>query len=240
MPITTIPDGSFGLISNSSLSLVSNGSDIGTVPSICFGTAYKNNRYSGNPGTTDPTEYNKMASLQAEDRGGYVCDLVFYTKLGSTSGWSAANSSASYERLKIPYGGSVSNAAAHITGICQATSGFNVSSSLKYKKDIIDLSGEYNLDMLMKYRPVVYNHIKDDENENSLPGLIAEEMDEIGAKLFVTYKDGEPDALDYSKLCVHLVKSIQEMKMDYDNKINKLQNVYDKLKERILLKKNNC
>jgi hypothetical protein len=218
---------SFGLTSKTCLQIHGQAfNSTSEIPSVSFGTAYNYQQ-----GVT-ATQYNQMASFQAEDAGLLVCDLVFYTRDGDNTGtWDTGNSSTARERLRIRSAG-VDNTGTtvDVSGICQATSGFNVSSSLKYKKNITDFPNEYNLDMLMKYRPVVYK-LKGDEKNNILPGFIAEELDDVGAKLFITYKDGEPDALDYSKMCVHLVKSIQEMKTDYDNKLDEMQTMIDELKE---------
>jgi hypothetical protein len=224
MPLTTISNTGYGMTSYTGVSLVGDGSQASTLPAITFSIADNN---------ANPT--NRTASLQAEDNSGnYVCDLVFYTRFGSYNDydWVGGSRSTAYERLRIKSGVNASGTTVIITGICRATTGFNVSSSLKYKKNITDFPNEYNLDMLMKYRAVVYNQ-KEDEKNKFLPGFIAEELDKIGAKLFVTYKDGEPEALDYSRIYLHLVKVIQEMKKEYDKKIDKMQKTLDELEKKI-------
>jgi hypothetical protein len=174
-----------------------------------------------------------FATIQAEDYGNYVCDLTFYTRIGSTS-FDLGGASAATEKLRVRSG--VSNTTGttiKVSGICEASAGFNVSSALKYKKNIQELPDNYNLDMLMKYRPIIYN-LKDDDSKTLtyFPGFIAEEVEELGAKLFVTYKDNKPNALDYSRICVHLVKCMQEIKQTYDAKIIEIENKYDsKLEE---------
>lgn len=102
-------------------------------------------------------------------------------------------------------------------GLITSPSGFNVSSSLRYKKNIENLPDIYNLDMLMKYNPITYESINDNCRHI---GLIAEELDECGAKYFINYNsDNQPDSVDYAKINVHLIKCIQEL----NTKIDKMQ-----------------
>ena len=102
-------------------------------------------------------------------------------------------------------------------------------SSKKYKTNITAIPDDkYNIELLMKYRPVFYNGLSgtSDENKNYI-GFIAEELDEIGAKDFVCYKDSEPLSIDYSKITVHLVKCIQEQQKQIEelkNRITALEN----------------
>ena len=178
-----------------------------------------------------------LACIQAEDNpngsgGDYTFSIAFYTKNVNSAAWVSGTSTNMSERLRVCSGMSTSGTTVKVTGICEASTGFNVSSALKYKTNIHDLPDNYNLDMLMKYRPIMYN-LKVDESEipKFFPGFIAEEIEDLGAKLFVTYKDEKPEALDYSRICVHLVKAMQEMKTDYDAKISKLEQKYEEMKQ---------
>ena len=209
-------------------------------------------RLQGNSGsnTTLPSisfNYNdsitNLATIQAEDTNSgagesdanYTFSIVFYTlKNDITQIWQSGTSGASsnmLERLRICAYVSDTGTTVKVKGICEASAGFNVSSALKYKTNIHDLPDNYNLDMLMKYRPIMYN-LKVDESEKPIffPGFIAEEIDDLGANLFVTYKDEKPESLDYSRICVHLIKAMQEMKTDYDAKISKLEQNYEEMK----------
>jgi len=220
--ISTITD--YAMKSAKSLQLFGTAQGASTTPCISFG---------GIVGGS----YQNTATIQAEDRGMYVCDIVFYTRIGADTQGPAVVSTA-LEKLRIKSSaasttvGNNTGTAVVITGICEASAGFNVSSALKYKTNIHDLPDNYNLDMLMKYRPIMYN-LKVDESEkpNFFPGFIAEEIEDLGANLFVTYKDEKPEALDYSRICVHLVKAMQEMKTDYDAKISKLEHKYEEMQK---------
>lgn len=83
-----------------------------------------------------------------------------------------------------------------------------VPSSIKYKTDVQNIN--YGLTEVMQLRSVSYRP-KDfiGENDKNI-GFIAEEVDAIGLKEFVYYKDGEPDSLNYPHMVSLLTKAIQE------------------------------
>ncbi len=60
---------------------------------------------------------------------------------------------------------------------------------------------------VLEYRPVVYDYINESDGTGCM-GLIAEEVDRIN-KYPVTYKEGVPDALDYSKFVPQIIKMLQ-------------------------------
>ena len=65
--------------------------------------------------------------------------------------------------------------------------------------------------MLMQYNPVTYNK-REDTTGTRYPGLIAEEVAEMGANYFVEFDEsGNPLSLDYARINVHLIKCIQEL-----------------------------
>jgi len=172
---------------------------------------------------------DNVATIEGQDQSNYTTDIIFFSKRPAAGpSWGGTP----YERLRVVGLSTNTGTSVKVNGICEASTGFNVASALKYKKNIHDLPDNYNLDMLMKYRPIMYN-LKVDESENPIffPGFIAEEVEELGAKLFVTYKDEKPEALDYSRICVHLVKAMQEMKTDYDTKISKLEQKYEEMQK---------
>jgi hypothetical protein len=81
------------------------------------------------------------------------------------------------------------------------------TSSIKYKTDVQDAT--HGLAELLKLRSVTYKGKTD--GDTVFGGLIAEEVDEIGLKEFVTYaEDGSPDALAYGQMVSLCVKAIQE------------------------------
>lgn len=96
------------------------------------------------------------------------------------------------------------------SGLMTTIGGFNVSSSLIYKKNIQSLPDNYNLEMLMKYKPITYELISSDDDKQ-YPGFIAEDIQDISANLFINFNNGKPDSLDYSRINVHLVKCLQDL-----------------------------
>lgn len=82
------------------------------------------------------------------------------------------------------------------------------TSSLKYKQDVEDY--EFDLDAVRQLRPVRFHDkgemATDPANARWYVGLIAEEVQALGLTEFVTYLNGEPDALMYDRICVALIQ----------------------------------
>ena len=87
-----------------------------------------------------------------------------------------------------------------------SASAFNQISSKRYKKNINGME-EGVARQVLEYRPVVYDYINESDGTGCM-GLIAEEVDRIN-KYPVTYKEGVPDALDYSKFVPQIIKMLQ-------------------------------
>ena len=105
------------------------------------------------------------------------------------------------------------------SGMIETPNGFNISSSKRYKTNITDLPENYNLDMVMKMKPVIYNKKDEPGIEQFYPGLIAEELHDLSANLFVSYNQNNiPESLDYYRINVLLIKAAQQL----NEKINKL------------------
>lgn len=87
------------------------------------------------------------------------------------------------------------------------------TSSLKYKQDVEDLS--LDLDAVRQLRPVRFHDkgemTSDPANARWYVGLIAEEVEALGLTEFVTYMNGEPDALMYDRFCVALLLLLQNV-----------------------------
>lgn len=96
------------------------------------------------------------------------------------------------------------------------------TSSLKYKQDVEDLT--LDLDAVRALRPVRFhdkNEMQaDPENARWYVGLIAEEVDALGLTEFVSYMDGEPDALMYDRFCAALLVLLK----DAEERITALEN----------------
>lgn len=90
------------------------------------------------------------------------------------------------------------------------------TSSLRYKTNVETYTE--GLETIKKLRPVTFKYINEGvtlEDEPVNAGFIAEEMDALGLKDFVIYKEinGQqvPDSLKYQNMCVLYVNAIQEM-----------------------------
>lgn len=87
-------------------------------------------------------------------------------------------------------------------------------SALKYKQDVRDLE---SID-ITKFRPVRYkSKCEGDDQEKDHFGVIADEVHEAGVTELVNYgAEGEVEGFQYERLCVVLLKSIQELKAIVD------------------------
>lgn len=94
------------------------------------------------------------------------------------------------------------------TGDCCARSFVN-ASSIRYKENIKTLSDDF-INNFSKIRPVSFDYKPNIGYKNQY-GLIAEEMDEIYPYVVTHDRDGNCEAIDYSKLTVLLIKKIQSM-----------------------------
>jgi Chaperone of endosialidase len=87
-----------------------------------------------------------------------------------------------------------------------------LTSSLRYKKDIVD----YNkgIETIVKLRPVYYKSKIEGPNgfdEKQHAGFIAEEIADAGLEEFlIRNEEGSPDAIQYSQMTAILCKAIQE------------------------------
>jgi len=165
-----------------------------------------------------------LAIILANNKTAYIGnDAVLTTQnnLMITNGYICVNSGAI-----APY--TTSPGQMYASGQITSGTSFNVSSAKKYKENIEPFPDTYNLDMLMKYKPVSFTLKNDDKR---YPGLIAEDVDELGAGLFIDYDaSGNPNSLDYARINIHLIKCIQEL----NQKIDKQQQMIDKQQQMIL------
>jgi hypothetical protein len=93
------------------------------------------------------------------------------------------------------------------------------TSSLRYKKDIVDY--DKGLDAIAKLRPVYYKSAVEGPNgldPKQHAGFIAEEIADEGFEEFLVRNlDGEPDAVQYAQMTALLCKAIQELKAELDS-----------------------
>jgi len=103
------------------------------------------------------------------------------------------------------------NTTANAANVSISSSGYfeRSTSSIKYKKDVIDY--DKGLTEVLQMRPVYYKGKGENDGNKQFAGLIAEDIDALGLNEFVTYaEDGSPDALAYQNMVALLTKAIQE------------------------------
>jgi hypothetical protein len=106
-------------------------------------------------------------------------------------------------------------------------------SDRRLKKDVVPM--ENILDKIMLLKPCDYNWIS---NNKSSFGFIAQEVFEVFPKMYIEARnsDGNIDepcdkdtgvpchyGIDYGKFTPYIVKAIQEIKIDYETKLSKLE-----------------
>jgi len=107
----------------------------------------------------------------------------------------------------------ISNAATANSANCQMDSNGLLThpvSSLKYKKDVVDLLTDSS--KLYDVRPVSFKYKLDDTADI---GFIAEELAEIIPEM-VFYKNGEPESVHYEKSVVLIVAEMKKLKARLD------------------------
>ena len=100
-----------------------------------------------------------------------------------------------------------------------SASSFTNQSSLKYKKNIEDMTDEV-AKSLLDYRVVSYDYINEADGTNCL-GLIAEEVAEICEYPVIRDSEGNPDKIDYSRFVPQLIRMVQIQQ----NEINYLKSL---------------
>jgi Chaperone of endosialidase len=163
--------------------------------------------------------------------GGYSATYNNPTQIALNNGviafFTASNSSTPVERMYISATGTTfiysvySQTSASAANVIVGSDGnlFRSTSSLKYKKDVVDYTK--GLAEVMKLRPVNYQGKNEIDGNKRFAGLIAEEVHDLGLTEFVQYaEDGSPDALAYQNMVALLTKAIQEL----NQKIQALEN----------------
>lgn len=98
------------------------------------------------------------------------------------------------------------------------------TSSIKYKTDVQDLTAE-DANKILSLRPVTYrsNAVADDPNKTHF-GFIAEEVAQAEQRL-VHYVDDLPDGVQYERMCVLLLKVVQDLKSEVEDLKAQIQGV---------------
>jgi hypothetical protein len=89
---------------------------------------------------------------------------------------------------------------------------FNSPSSIKYKDNVHPLQG--SMDIVNKLQPKTFDWKDGSKKQDA--GLIAEQVAELIPNI-VSYKDGEVNGLDYSKIVPFLIGAIQDQNKLIEN-----------------------
>lgn len=89
---------------------------------------------------------------------------------------------------------------------------FKLTSSRKYKENIVDLDTN-KVNSIYSLKGKNYNYIKDNV---TTAGIIAEEVDSLGLKDLVVYKDGKPDGLNYQAFTPYIIELLKSQKLEIE------------------------
>lgn len=87
------------------------------------------------------------------------------------------------------------------------------TSSIAYKENVNPIDGSSALNAILSLVGVTYDR-KDGSTKNEA-GLIAEDTAKILPNL-VTYKNGKPDGINYTKLSAYLIEAVKTLKTEID------------------------
>lgn len=136
--------------------------------------------------------------------------LVLRTTTDGTKGQvyideNTASSSTTTGALRVAGGAGISGAV-YIGGSVTAAS-ITETSSIAYKENVNPITNA--LDAIVQLVGVTYDR-KDGSTKNEA-GLIAEDAAKVLPNL-VTYKDGKPEGINYTKLSAYLIEAVKELK----------------------------
>lgn len=151
-----------------------------------------------------------------------------------TSPWNTVGNTIHYYNGNIGLG--IQNPGTRVDVIGSVCSnGVALSSDVRYKKDIVALSGA--LSKLMQLQAVRYDFKVVEFPERQFPtagqiGLIAQEVEKVIPELVLTKADGYK-ALDYAKLNPYLIEAIKEVKAGMDSEEEMFNKEYESLGKEI-------
>lgn len=134
-------------------------------------------------------------------------------------------SAGGFERMRIASSGAIHFPAVGTTasaanafldsGATPANQLLRSTSSIQYKTEVTDLT-EADAYKAFDLRPITYKSLAEaDDQTKTHFGLIAEEVAEIEPRL-VHYVNGQPDGVQYERLCVLLLKVVKDLKGEVD------------------------
>jgi hypothetical protein len=157
--------------------------------------------------------------------------IEFYTTLDGTTTISKAVTIENDGALFVPY---IWNHAVNGTAVQVDSNGLltKATSSIRFKKNVREMPGEYGDDFIMALKPIIYNNKFGDDAGDYL-GFVAEDVFGIGGKSFVSFNDaGQVESLHYDKLTVPLVAAVQDL-IPYKARIAQLEAEMSELRARV-------
>ena len=149
--------------------------------------------YGVYPDTASLDTFLSSADNVGWSRGALTLDDELVFRNAGSATVTVGSSVTLTERFRVNTGGNLT-----ISGT------LTESSALRYKENVQDL--EYN-DIISQLKPKIYNKIGQEERE---VGLIAEDVAALDDTL-VTYRDGEIEGIQYTRLVPHLIAHIQKL-----------------------------
>jgi len=107
---------------------------------------------------------------------------------------------------------SANNITLDTSGNVSVSGTISESSSIRLKENVNPISNA--LDTLMLLNGVTYDRI--DKTAFNQPGFIAEEVYEVLPNIVRTDEDGNPAAINYTKLTAYLLEAVRDLKAELD------------------------
>ena len=171
------------------------------------GSTVSNSKLRFNPGAG--VMYSSIVTGNVNVASG---NLVLRSTTSGTKGQvyideGTASSSTSTGALRVAGGVGIAGSC-YVGGTLSCTA-LTETSSIAYKENVNPISNA--LDAVLQLVGVTYDR-KDGSSSNEA-GLIAEDTAKILPNL-VTYKDGKPEGINYTKLSAYLIEAIKELKTE--------------------------
>lgn len=101
---------------------------------------------------------------------------------------------------------------------------YPVSSSIRWKKNVQDISDTINTEDIYKLRPVTFNPVENHgDTRDTHIGLIAEEVDKVFPMLVPKDDLGLPSSVRYSVLSVLLIEELKRLKEKFDIELENIK-----------------
>jgi hypothetical protein len=172
-----------------------------------------NNRGTGDSNTYYPTFASNIAQEQELKISSTLLSFTpnpgLLTVNSVAINSSTASSSTSTGALTVT-GGAGIGGALYANSISAVS--ITETSSIAYKENVNPITGA--LDTILKLNGVTYD--RKDTTYKGEAGLIAEEVAPILPNV-VSFKDGKPEGINYTKLSAYLIEAVKELKQEIKN-----------------------